>query len=650
MASMHPEIDFKHVLSELSVNRRYPCEVIRELISNSYDARAQKIEIYPLPQKRGFIFFDDGDGLSEQTAPGRPAPPYVAFFSIGRTTKTKGEGIGYKCQGTKLCFAAGRFAVVTRCEGEASFRFKLIENPRSTLDSQYDISPEYTTTPWQKLAALLEPLDERSKSVVDHLGKAYFKNFVKGTMVIVLEYDVEDFNSYFTVNGAAPEASYLCNYIRSCTRHGDVRILNQKMTGFSADAQNAFRYSPGYNDKCRLGVWVGSGFHQVSAGYFWLNKPDQAALIKDPHEIARLRDGTFWDRHAQMIEHAGRKYAFILAIDGNNRALRLYEHLDRRGKTISGIRLTDQRGAFISCNGIKIGTYNELFSHGKMEERYAILATGEAQSHYLFVIDGAFDLVTNRNDLAEDAIKLLRSDAFVEKIKAFLDTAYYKKTTFQRLLDRLRKESVDVKRELQTQQAEELKGGISQRTRFRILNVPALKDKWFVAPLPGEEHWVGALYTLFSHLVPSDSPYAHLWSRTITFSSRGIDSLAIGTGGSLKKDDLCAIEYKYAFDGSNSFNHPLTLTDQIVCWSLVIPDNGVSVQDDYDCFGTVHRADELEDLGFKVKGVTSRSGDSFGREVMVLGLRHLLKKTFTVEEQTPPPPLSSAGGGKNSKR
>lgn len=44
----YPDISYTHVLSELSVNRKDPCEVIRELISNSYDAQASIIEIYPL--------------------------------------------------------------------------------------------------------------------------------------------------------------------------------------------------------------------------------------------------------------------------------------------------------------------------------------------------------------------------------------------------------------------------------------------------------------------------------------------------------------------------------------------------------------------------------------------------------------------------
>ena len=61
---MRPQIDFKHVLSELSVNRTDPCEVLRELISNSYDAKAGKIWYAPLAHYAGFIFADNGECLS----------------------------------------------------------------------------------------------------------------------------------------------------------------------------------------------------------------------------------------------------------------------------------------------------------------------------------------------------------------------------------------------------------------------------------------------------------------------------------------------------------------------------------------------------------------------------------------------------------
>ncbi|MGK3987372.1 hypothetical protein WME99_30305 [Sorangium sp. So ce136] len=649
MTTMRPEIDFKHVLSELSVNRRYPCEVIRELVSNSYDAKARRIEIYPIAQKRGFIFFDDGIGLSSEIDASKNIAPYVAFFSIGRTTKTKGIGLGYKCQGSKLCFASNRFALITRCPGEADFRFRLLENPRATLDIQLDITPEHISEPHKKLEQLLDLPDAQTKAVLDHLSQSYFASFAHGTMIVVLGYNVEDFDAYFTVKESQPESSYLYNYVRSFTKHGDMRILRPKETGFSTDAQNAFRQSAGYDDKCKLSVWAGKSPYDVPAGYFWLPKPDGSAPIKDPHEITRLRDGTFWDRHAMMFEYGGRQYCLALAVDGNDRAHKLYEYLDRRGKTISGVRLTDQRGAFVSCSGVKVSPYNELFSHGKLEERYGILATGEAQSHYTLIVDGSFDLVTNRNDLAEDAFKLLRSDAFVDRIKLFLDSAYQKKSTFQRLVDRLRKEAVDVKREAQTLQAEDLKDGISARTRLRVLNVPVLQEKWFVAPLPGEEHWVGALYSLFSHLVASDDPNAALWPRAITFSGRGVDSLAVSSKESLKKDDLLAIEYKYEFDGQGTFNHPLTITDYIICWKMVLPKTGQFVSDDYDCYGKVKLTNELGDLGFEITDVTSRSGMSFGRKVVVLSLERLLKKTFKVDEHVPPPPSIAPKKSSKSK-
>lgn len=98
--SMHPEQSFEHTLREISVNRDDPCELVRELISNSYDAGAKNIHIVPLYEQRGLIFFDDGCGLSQSPKDAvRGVLPYVAFFSIGKGTKTQGEQIGYKCQG-----------------------------------------------------------------------------------------------------------------------------------------------------------------------------------------------------------------------------------------------------------------------------------------------------------------------------------------------------------------------------------------------------------------------------------------------------------------------------------------------------------------------------------------------------------------------
>ncbi len=112
---MTPQIEFKHVLGELSVNRNDPCEVLRELISNSYDANASHIVYMPLKDRHGLVFLDDGTGLNHQTSI-NGITPWEAFFSIGKSTKKQGDSIGYKCQGSKLCFACARILVASTRE------------------------------------------------------------------------------------------------------------------------------------------------------------------------------------------------------------------------------------------------------------------------------------------------------------------------------------------------------------------------------------------------------------------------------------------------------------------------------------------------------------------------------------------------------
>jgi hypothetical protein len=154
-------INYKHTLLELSVNRKDPCEVIRELISNSYDAKASVIEIYPFLQYEGFIFIDNGIGISSEKEV-NGVTPIDAFFSIGLSTKTLGESIGYKCQGSKLCFASGKFALITRCkeDTESYWRSVVIDNPRDTLDSEQDnIEIQEDLQPWLTLRKLLPQPD-----------------------------------------------------------------------------------------------------------------------------------------------------------------------------------------------------------------------------------------------------------------------------------------------------------------------------------------------------------------------------------------------------------------------------------------------------------------------------------------------------------
>jgi hypothetical protein len=89
---LRPTIDYRHVMKELSVNRNNSCEVVRELISNGYDAEATNLWVIPLIDLKGLVFIDDGIGVSSTDAI-RDITPWQAFFSIGRSTKQFAQGL-----------------------------------------------------------------------------------------------------------------------------------------------------------------------------------------------------------------------------------------------------------------------------------------------------------------------------------------------------------------------------------------------------------------------------------------------------------------------------------------------------------------------------------------------------------------------------
>jgi Histidine kinase-, DNA gyrase B-, and HSP90-like ATPase len=646
-SSQYPDISYTHVLSELSVNRKDPCEVIRELISNSYDAQASRIDIYPLLQHQGFIFFDNGIGLSEIEET-NGITPYRAFFSIGKSTKTPGDAIGYKCQGSKLCFASKKFTLITRCDGEDYWRLISIDNPKDNLNPRYNIQSTSEDKPWAILRELLPRFNKQTGTILEHLSEEFFiKNFSSGAMIIVQGLEIEKFAEYYnSEEDCTTKWSYLKNYIRFNTRHGDMRILQPSKTGFPSAKTESFKQLPGYNDECKLYLWTKGIYKktdtlvEIEAGYPYLEKLNdsdiESLLVKTPAEVSSLNSGRFYARGSTTFQFDGISYCLALAIDGHRRALEKYEELDRRGKTKSGIRLTDQRGVFICSEGVKICRYNEIFEHSKLAD-YAVLGTSSGLSHYILMINGSFDVVTNRNSLTESALRILNNDSFIERIKQFFDSAKNKTKVFSELIDRLNKDNQDVKIESYTKKLDMLKNSIQERNRFIVKDIDQLCNKHFVAPLIGEEHWVGALYTMFAHLVSSQSEYAHFWLCPRTFSGTGIDSIAVNIDEkSLAANVHKGLEYKYAFSSNDEFNHPLIVPAQIICWDLPTGKEGEKVSDSYNYFGDIHCTEELHGLGYEIINIQSRDGEYHGGKVKVISLKNLLDKTFDCEWVTPP--------------
>ncbi len=621
MKYFKPQIDFRHVLAELSVNRSDPCEVVRELISNSYDALAKNILFSPLEERNGIIFFDDGLGLDTEEKI-NDITPWEAFFSIGKSTKKKGNGIGYKCQGTKLCFACSRILVATRSGlDDELWQFKLIENPRNNLDASFDISPAHTSDVETTLRDFYSPrISAETDVAIKHLLKFINRTDSKtGTLVVIDNLDTEDFRKHFTF-GKQADQSYIFNYIRFYTRHGDIRQLTKKQ-GFTPN--HIKQVSPKINE-VSLHIYSNKNEVQIPFGFHYLDTDNHDLNVKLPSQVSRLRDGRFFTRAAKSFSLGSSKYSIVMAIDGNRRAHEEYKYLDRKGKAISGIRLGDHRGVFISVKGIKICKYHELLA---LIPDYKVLCEGDSQAHYLIILDGDFDLVTNRNSLSTKSFDTLSDPNFIKEIKKFLDEIRRTDKVFSELLARLKKESTENLLNDQIELFNTSRDKLKDRERFRIKDA-SQETHFFLSPEAGEEYLVGVLYAVLSNLVPKDLPFVDYWRKVLTFSTQGIDSLAMkdsAVHSPLATSNIVSMEYKYEFSNWGPFNHALAVVNYIVAWKVDV-DTDRKVRDTFTCFGGIRKHDNP--FEWEINAIENDEGGQYDHTVKVICLKTLIEVTF----------------------
>ncbi|GAB3443371.1 hypothetical protein NX773_22085 [Massilia solisilvae] len=620
---MKPQIEFRHVLGELSVNRNDPCEILRELISNSYDAGAKNLFYAPLVTESGLIFADDGTGLSSSKKT-NGITPWEAFFSIGKSTKKKGSSIGYKCQGSKLCFACSRILVATKINPKKDeWYYKVIDNPRANLDTSFSILPEAKPNKLTEIIdkffpSLSNESDLAIKGLYDYIQKSAL---VTGTVVLIDTLDTENFGKYFALK-KRPEESYVYNYIRFFSRHGDVRRLD-KAHGFT---QNQITQVSSKIGEASLTCFANKKAFQIPHGFPYLEKSNEVD-VKTPAQVSRLRDGRFFSRAAKCFQVGGATYSIIMAIDGNRRAHEEYLHLDRKGKGRSGIRLGDQRGLFISVNGIKICKYLELL---ESIDEYRVLADGDSSTHFCIIIDGEFDLVTNRNSLSKKAFDTLLDPEFIKEVKKFLDAQRKSDSIFAELLSRLKKESTENKLNEQMEILEASRQLLKKRERFRLSEDS--KEHLFLSPMPGEEYLVGVLYATLQNLLPPGSPFREYWKKILTFSTQGIDSLGINDESvkpPLADKNVVSVEYKYDFNNSGPFNHALAVVDFIVAWEVNL-DPTKQIRDTFTCFGSVRKVTG-NDFEWEIYDIESEEGSVYSSTVKVINLKKLIEATFSVK-------------------
>lgn len=105
-----PQVNEVNEFIEIASDFEDPLEVIREALSNSYDAGATQVDIKIEQDTEGrntLIIKDDGHGMDEDDL--------SSFFDLGNSNKD--DAIGYKGHGTKIYYKSDKIRVETVTDG-----------------------------------------------------------------------------------------------------------------------------------------------------------------------------------------------------------------------------------------------------------------------------------------------------------------------------------------------------------------------------------------------------------------------------------------------------------------------------------------------------------------------------------------------------
>lgn len=129
-----PTVNEVNEFLEIASDFEDPLEVIRESLSNAYDAGATNVRISIEHAENGshIVVADDGHGMD-----GRDL---ASFFDLGNSRKE--DGIGYKGHGTKIFYKSDRITVETVHEGTE--RRAVMDDPWRKLNDR--VLPEYEVT------------------------------------------------------------------------------------------------------------------------------------------------------------------------------------------------------------------------------------------------------------------------------------------------------------------------------------------------------------------------------------------------------------------------------------------------------------------------------------------------------------------------
>jgi hypothetical protein len=129
-----PSVNEVNEFLEIASDFEDPLELLRESLSNAFDAGAESVDIRIRTQPNGsdIIIEDDGHGMDEEDL--------KSFFDLGNSNKT--DSIGYKGHGTKIFYKSDHIKVNTSKDGTTLSAE--MEQPWEKLNNR--VLPEYDVT------------------------------------------------------------------------------------------------------------------------------------------------------------------------------------------------------------------------------------------------------------------------------------------------------------------------------------------------------------------------------------------------------------------------------------------------------------------------------------------------------------------------
>lgn len=132
-----PKVDPAHEFLEIASDFTNPLDIVREAVSNAFDAHANVIKVTAYMDRSSgldemvIVLVDDGEGMTDEVLEN--------FFGLGRSTRRErnergykvGGAIGEKGHGTKIYFNSRRIEVVSIHDGKRISAF--MDEPKRTL-------------------------------------------------------------------------------------------------------------------------------------------------------------------------------------------------------------------------------------------------------------------------------------------------------------------------------------------------------------------------------------------------------------------------------------------------------------------------------------------------------------------------------------